>query len=202
MSEDPYERRGPDPTSLNTHSFSTGRLLIEPPTAADAVVLYELVGGPDKEAVTSGLLWDGPDDLSDIEGWIERCRSKHYDDGGFHWVIRDAAGALSGTPGLAIGAFGTRPTGVAGRGDVGYWLGRAYWRRGIMSEVLTGFLKYGFNALDYAKIEAEVFADNTAGIRLAESVGMAREALIRRAHRKRGRWVDAAIYGILYEELA
>jgi len=62
-------------------------------------------------------------------------------------------------------------------------------------------LRYGFETLDYAKIEVKVFMSNDRGPRLVESVGMMRKAVIRRARRIRARWVDAAIHGMLPEEL-
>ena len=196
------ECRGPDPSSQNTYSFSTPRLLIELPEPADASVRYELVGGPDGKEVTAGLLWDGPDAISDIESWIEGCRVDPFDESGFNWVIREASGDRTGTTGQAMGAIGTRPLGVPGRADVGYWLGYRYWGQGIMSEALSALLRLGFDTLDYAKIEAEVFIGNVRGLRLVESVGMSREGVVRRRRRKGGEWVDEAIYGVLPEELA
>jgi len=196
------EYRGPDPASRNTYSFSTARLLLEPPDPADAPALYELAGGSHREQVTAGLVWDGPDTISDIESWIEQCRVNTFEDFGFFWVIRDASGDLTGTVGRAMGIIGTRPLGVPGRADVGYWIGYPYWSRGIMSEALRAMLRFGFETLDYAKLEAEVFIDNTRALRLVESVGMTREGVVRRRRRKGGEWVDEAIYGVLREEMA
>ena len=107
---------------------------MDAPGAEDAPALFELIGGSDREVVTASLRWDGPDDISEIESWIERCRVNPFGESGFHWVIRDTSGELTGTSGQAMGSIGTRPLGVAGRADVGYWLGRPYWGRGIMSE--------------------------------------------------------------------
>jgi ribosomal-protein-alanine N-acetyltransferase len=194
-------RTGPDPAERNTYRFSTPRLRVEVPEPADAPVLYGLVGGPDREEVTATLLWDGPEALAESESWIEHCRNDSFGDFGFHWVIRDRAGDLTGRAGRAMGAIGTRPRGEPGRADVGYWLGRRYWGQGIMTEALSALLHLGFDTLDYAKIEADVFVGNPRGIRLVESVGMTREGVVRRMHRKRGQWVDAAVYGILPGEL-
>jgi RimJ/RimL family protein N-acetyltransferase len=191
---------GPDPLATNVYSLSTARLSLEIPEPDDAPVLFSLVGGPDREEVTAGLVWDGPDDVSETSDWIDRCRDTAFGESGFHWVIRDVSGDLTGTAGHAMGIIGTRPLGTPGRADVGYWLGRPYWGRGIMSEVLTSLLRFGFDELAFGKIEAEVFVSNDRGIRLVESVGMRREGVIRRRLRKRGLWVDEAIYGMLPEE--
>lgn len=193
-------RNGPDPEATNTYRFATPRLSMELPRHQDAPHLFALIGGADRRAVCSTLLWDGPDEVGEIEDWIERCRSESFGEAGFHWVIRDPSGKIAGRPGLPLGAIGTRPRGWPGRADVGYWLGKQYWGRGLMTEALLGLLALGFGTLGYAKVEAEVFAENRRGLRLVERVGMKREGLVRRAVRKYGDWVDEALYGVLFEE--
>ena len=115
------------------------------------------------------------------------------------WVLRDRVGALS-SPGSPLGMIATRPGPEPGRGDVGYWLGRPFWGKGVMKEALSALLDLCFGDLDMAKIEAEVFVSNSRSSRLVESLGMRKEGTIRRAHRKGDRWVDVDIYGLLAEE--
>lgn len=68
-----------------------------------------------------------------------------------------------GTIGMPLGAIGTRPRGWPGRGDVGYWLGKPYWGRGVMAEALREVLALGFGTLRFVKVEAEVFMTNPRG---------------------------------------
>lgn len=192
--------QGPDPASTNTHGFETTRLHIDLPRREDAQDLCALMTGDLREEICATLLWDGPQDLSEVEGWVESCRTRSYDDWGFHWVIRDRVGTLTGVEGAPLGAIGTRPRGVPGRADVGYWLGKPHWRQGLMTEALTGLLNLCFTELDNHKVEADVFVHNTGGRRLVEKVGMRQEGIIRDAVRKRGAWVDEVVYGILADE--
>lgn len=196
------DRTGPPPEARNTFRLVTERLAIEVPESEDAAALFDLIGGDDRAEVTATLVWDGPDAIADVETWIERCRTETFADWGFHWVIRDRRGDLGDSPGEVLGAIGTRPRDEPGRGDVGYWLGRPHWGKGIMTEALRAVLDLGFGELGYAKIEADVFATNDRGRRLVESVGLIHEGTIRRALRKRGAWVDLAVYGGLAEEFA
>jgi RimJ/RimL family protein N-acetyltransferase len=202
MTNTGFDLQGPDPSSKNTHTITADRLLIDLPTQDDAEQLFELVGGADREAVTAQLLWDGPADVAELRSWIRLCHSETFGEWGYHWVIRDRSGDLSGTAGQVIGAIGTRPTGEPGRGDVGYWLGKDYWSQGIMTEALIAVLQFGFEHLQYAKIEAEVFQKNERGIRLVESIGMRREGEVTRARRKNGEWIDVALFGVIPEDLA
>ncbi len=191
------DRSGPDPDSLNTLRFATDRFEITVPEPGDEAELFRLVGGEDRDAICATLAWDGPDDPADTRWWVEQCRTATFGDWGYHWVIRDRTGELAGTAGQPLGAIGTRPTGIPGRADVGYWLGRAYWAQGVATEALSALVELGRTELDYAKMEATVFDHNTAGRRLVERVGFEREGLVRRGHRKRGVWVDCAIYGLV-----
>lgn len=192
--------RGPDPTSTNSHDFETERLHVDVPTSGDASQLYALLSGDLRQQICATLLWDGPEDLAEVEEWVEDCRTESYEDRGFHWVIRDRVGAVGAGAGQVLGAIGTRPREVPGRADVGYWLGRPYWGSGLMTEALSGLLDYCFTSLDVHKVEADVFTHNLRGRHVVEKVGMTQEGVIRHAHRKGGEWVDHVVYGILADE--
>jgi RimJ/RimL family protein N-acetyltransferase len=191
---------GPAEDARNTYTMSTDRLVLDLPRAEDAATLYQLVGGEHRAEVTDGLIWDGPDEISETLAFIEQGSVEPFYDFGFHWAIRDRVGALSGDGGAVMGMIGTRPRADPGRGDVGYWLGRPYWGLGIMREALVAVLDLCFGELDQVKIEAEIFTTNDRSIRLVEGLGLRREGTIRSAHLKRGTWVDAHVYGILRQE--
>jgi RimJ/RimL family protein N-acetyltransferase len=192
--------RGPDRDALNTYRIETERLLLEVPDEADAPTLFALVGGPDRLEITAGLLWDGPDEVSETLAFIRQAQTERYGESGFHWAMRDRGGAVTPSPGTVLGMISARPIGEPGRGDVGYWLGKPYWGQGLMTEALTAVLDLCFADLDQVKVEAEVFTTNPRSMRLVERLGMQLEGTIRSAHFKRGQWVDAHIYGILREE--
>jgi [ribosomal protein S5]-alanine N-acetyltransferase len=66
-------------------------------------------------------------------------------------------------------------------GEVGYWLGNLYWRRGITKEALTLILDFGFNNLELVRIYAKVLHPNLTSIRLLESAGFRYEGRIRKS---------------------
>jgi len=193
------ERLGPSPDALNTFQLTTTRLELVAGGLVDAHQMFNLLQGPDRQAVTATLRWGGPDSVDGIIEFVENMSSAPYSEFGFQWVIRDATGEFTGDAGIAIGSIGTRPL-ESGRGDVGYWLGRPYWGNGIMTEALSAVRDLAFAEMNLAKLEAEVFTDNVAGNRLVTTVGMTLEGTTRRYMFKRGRWIDANRYGILFEE--
>ena len=192
--------RGPDRAALNTYRLETERLVLEVPVESDAPALFALVGGEDRLEMTAGLIWDGPDEISETIGFIRQAQTERYGDSGFHWAIRDRTGAITGTSRTAVGMISARPSSQAGRGDVGYWLGKPYWGQGLMREALTAVFDLCFGEFDQVKVEAEIFTTNARSKRLVESLGMRLEGTIRSSHHKRGEWVDAHIYGLLRDE--
>jgi ribosomal-protein-alanine N-acetyltransferase len=106
--------------------------------------------------------------------------------------------------GQACGGIGLHPqTDVARRSaEIGYWLGEAYWGRGIVSEAVKAVSAYGLAAphLDLVRIYAHVFAWNPASMRVLEKAGFVREAVIRRAVTKDGETIDEVLYALVKDE--
>ncbi len=78
--------------------------------------------------------------------------------------------------------------------EVGYWLGRAYWGRGIATRALAGLTRHGFERLLLVRLFAGVFAGNEASARVLENCGYVREGIARSAAFKAGRFVDVLQY--------
>ncbi|PVB60715.1 GNAT family N-acetyltransferase [Labrenzia sp. 011] len=55
--------------------------------------------------------------------------------------------------------------------EIGYWLGRAYWGRGFMSEAVRAAMAWLFENTDHTRIACEAMTDNPASITVAEKVG-------------------------------
>ncbi len=108
-----------------------------------------------------------------------------------HWAI-----AVDGEAGGGIGF--TLGEDVHERmAEVGYWLGRRFWGRGIATEALCAVTSHAFAAYDLERVEAHVFGWNAASVRVLEKAGYAREGCLRRAVVKDGEVTDLLIYGIL-----
>ncbi len=85
-------------------------------------------------------------------------------------------------------------------GEVGYWVGRAMWGRGIASLAVRGFTAYCFEAFPLERIFALVFAWNPASMRVLEKAGYRREGEMRRSAIKDGVVLDQVMYGITRDE--
>lgn len=198
----PSERdAGPRPEQTNDTVLHTTRLELSFGTDADAEILYPYVHGEPGRAVTDFLLWDGPDTVEDIARFFRRHTTGSFVPHGFHWLIRDRTGDVTGTPGSPMGGIGIDQKGPIGRCSLGYWLAPPFWGRGVATEGVSAVVDHGFEALGVVKFEAEVFAGNDRSAAVLERVGFVREGLIRRAQHKRGLWIDEYVYGLTRDDL-
>jgi RimJ/RimL family protein N-acetyltransferase len=74
--------------------------------------------------------------------------------------------------------------------EVGYWLGRAHWGKGLATRALAALTRHGFERLGLHRLHASVFEGNDASARVLCKCGYAREGVARRAAFKHGRFVD------------
>ncbi|REK19650.1 MAG: N-acetyltransferase [Actinobacteria bacterium] len=198
MSREP----GPAPDAVNEAVLETKRLTLSFGNDRDAEMLFPYVHGETGRQVTDFLLWDGPDTVEDIAKFFRLHTTGTFVPHGFHWLLRDRHGELTGARGTPMGSIGMNQRGPQGRCSVGYWLAPPFWKKGIMTEGLTEVLRHGFEQLGVVKFEAEVFVDNGASAALLERIGFKREGTIRRAQQKRGRWVDEHLYGLVQTDLS
>ena len=124
----------------------------------------------------------------DAENWIAFATSH---DPPFHFAIEEA--------GEAVGGIGMIPGSDVDRvsAEVGYWLGRAVWGRGVATRALTSLVAYAFRTFDFTRLFATPFDFNPASIRVLEKAGWSREGVLRRAVIKEGRVGDLLVYALL-----
>lgn len=107
-----------------------------------------------------------------------------------HWAIRQADGELIG--GCGLDGF---QLGKDHRAEIGYWLARPYWGRGIMTAVVQRLCRFAFEELGLVKITAHVFRHNSASARVLEKCGFAQEGLLRKHYCKDDQFIDAWLFG-------
>ena len=110
------------------------------------------------------------------------------------FAICDASGPIGG-----IG-FQTRTDDLRHSAALGYWLGKPFWGRGIMTTAVKAMTAYGFETLGLVRIDARVYKGNEASARVLEKAGYKLEGLLRQAILKQGVPIDHYLYAILREE--
>lgn len=103
--------------------------------------------------------------------------------------------------GVAVGSVSLMPGDDIARlsAEIGYWIGRAYWGRGIMTEAVRATTAYAFRDLDLVRVFAVPFAESTASARVLEKAGYVREGVMRRSAVKAGVIHDQLLYAAYRE---
>jgi ribosomal-protein-alanine N-acetyltransferase len=83
------------------------------------------------------------------------------------------------------------------RVEIGYVLGRAYWRQGYATEALLAVCRQAFEEMGIRRIEAEARPDNVASNQLLQSLGFIHEGRLRQRWTAKGETYDTNIYGCL-----
>lgn len=65
------------------------------------------------------------------------------------------------------------------RAEIGYELGEAYWHKGYCSEALGAIIAYGFNHLNFHRIEALVYPENIPSQKVLEHFSFKHEGLLK-----------------------
>lgn len=130
---------------------------------------------------------------ADAEAWLGVVESTTRQYGQpVHWAIRTAEERLFGGIGFD-GVELDRPH----RAEIGYWLAKPYWGRGIMTAAVQKACEHAFAEWSLAKITAHVFAFNAASARVLEKCGFEQEGYLKKHILKDGRFVDVKLYALL-----
>ena len=84
--------------------------------------------------------------------------------------------------------------------EIGYWLGRQFWGRGIMTEAVRAATTYAIDHLGLSRVFAVPFVSNAASARLLEKVGYELEGVLRRSAMKDGVLLDQLLYAYVSDE--
>ncbi len=137
-----------------------------------------------------------PYTAADADWWI-RKRIEHTRRQGKEvtFAIRDA-GDLIG-----IVSSDNFEIGTPHRAEIGYWLAKPFWGRGIMTDAVKAFISYAFAELGVVRLTAHVLDSNIASGRVLEKNGFTLEGRLRKHFLKDGKLIDARCYGLLKEEI-
>jgi [ribosomal protein S5]-alanine N-acetyltransferase len=129
----------------------------------------------------------------DFHAWMEIVQKTTQEQGRpVHWAIRDSDGRLIGAVGFSEFQLGT-----SHRAQIGYWLARPYWGRGVMTAVVRRACKIAFDEFGLTKLTAHVFAGHAASARVLEKCGFQQEGYLRKHYLKDGQFLDALVFGLL-----
>lgn len=127
-----------------------------------------------------------PYTAQDAHAWVE---SMCVEDPPTHFaiVVGEAAGGIA----FALGNDIERVS-----AEIGYWLGKSHWNKGVMTSALRAVTEYAFTRFSLSRVFAVPFATNVASHRVLEKAGYVREGVLRRSAIKDGVVLDQVMYAI------
>jgi [ribosomal protein S5]-alanine N-acetyltransferase len=145
------------------------RLILRKPTLADAGALYQRVARD--RAVTKYLLWSPHPDVATTRRVIAEKLNASADDRTWAVELRHSGDVIGLTS-----ARRSAPDAV----EIGYCLGRKWWGKGLMSEVLDMLLNTLHADRELDRVWATCSIDNVRSARLLERAGFVLEGRLAR----------------------
>jgi ribosomal-protein-alanine N-acetyltransferase len=126
-----------------------------------------------------------PYTLNDAEQWLGSMPDQ--DPVSMFAIDRD--GEAIGAIGLVLGTDIERRS-----AELGYWIGSAFWGRGIATAAVRRICDYAFADLDLVRVFATPMTGNAPSKRVLEKAGFSLEGIMRSCYVKDDTIVNAALY--------
>lgn len=166
----------------------TERLVLRPFGAEDAPRVQVLVDDPDIARNTLTIPHPYPAGMAAT--WISGHAGAWEEGRAGVWAVCLADG------GALVGAAGLHLERAHRRAEIGYWVAREHWGRGIATEAVRALVDHAFDELELERLFAHHFPWNPASGRVMEKAGMRREGVLRGHVWKDGRPEDNVLYGL------
>ena len=173
-------------------AFSRGRLVLRPFQTSDANRVHEICQDRSIAATTQNIPHPYAEDQA--EQWIATL-------GGLWSSGKAAVFAIClADEDLLIGAIGLQINQQDHNAELGYWIAKDHWGRGVCTEAAAIVIPFGFEQLGLARIHSMCMLCNPASGRVLQKNGMQKEGVLRQHVRKWGVFKDVEVYGLLRTE--
>lgn len=177
-----------------TQRIETDRLILRRYVIEDADAMYK--NWASDSEVTKFLTWQPHSSVEVSRGIIENWLKEYSDEKYYQWaiVLKDNGNEPIGD--ISVGQVNEDISMV----HIGYCLGRAWWRRGIMSEALKAVMDFMFDTVEVNRVEARHDPRNPNSGKVMQKCGMKYEGTLRSADRNNQGICDACYYALLRSE--
>ena len=175
--------------------IETERLIIRRFMPEDANDIYEACNDYEMVKTTLGLPWPYTKQMA--EGWIPKLSQREKEGTSYEYAI-----CFKDNPNKIIGCIALIDVNsVAKRAEMGYWVARKHWKKGIATEAAKAMLKFGFEKLGLHSIFARYFDINPASGRVMEKSGMTYVGTIRDHEFRFDKFYNIGYYEILEKDV-
>lgn len=177
-----------------TQRIETDRLILRRYVIEDADAMYK--NWASDSEVTKFLTWQPHSSVDVSRGIIENWLKEYSDEKYYQWaiVLKDNGNEPIGD--ISVVHMNEDISMV----HIGYCLGRAWWRRGIMSEALKAVMDFMFDTVEVNRVESRHDPMNPNSGKVMQKCGMKYEGTLRSADRNNQGICDACYYALLRSE--
>lgn len=182
-----------EPNLTLTQTITGENLLLRRVKLSDAETIYRLINNKAVSRWLMAVPHPYPRELA--ERFIRQKRRQWTGKKAFVFaIVRRDTEELIGVGGLHKVDF------THSGAEIGYWLGKKHWGRGLGTEAVRLLLEFGFRELKLYRIYGMTFGPNTASQRVMEKCGFTLEGTWRKGIVKHRSRRDLVHYGILRDE--
>lgn len=177
-----------------TQRIETDRLILRRYVIEDADAMYK--NWASDSDVTKFLTWQPHSSVEVSRGIIENWLKEYSDEKYYQWAIVLKANGNEPIGDISVVQMNEDISMV----HIGYCLGRAWWRRGIMSEALKAVMDFMFDTVEVNRVESRHDPMNPNSGKVMQKCGMKYEGTLRSADRNNQGICDACYYALLRSE--
>ena len=160
-------------------------------TEADKPSLLKYINDPDIYKNTLKIPY--PYKNEDADFWINFVEESRINERILkHWAVKNEKDELIG----GIG-FHSKYGKHSHKDEIGYWLGKPFWNKGIMTDVVKKACQIGYEEFNLTRIEAIVFNSNTSSKKVLYKNGFLLEGTLKKFYLKDDKFIDATIFARL-----
>lgn len=174
--------------------IQTQRLIIRPFKALDAQRIYEVCSDYDIAKMTLSL--PIPYLLEHAVGFIDYAKKALKQETSYECAV-----CYKDNPNKVIGCIGiTNINKVAKRAELGWWVDKAEWNKGIATEAARAVINFAFKQLNLHTLHARHFECNPASGRVMQKCGMKYVGTLRDFESRLGKFNNVLYYDIIDTE--
>ena len=181
-------------THKGTQRIETERLILRRFRVEDAQAMYDRWASDPQ--VTHFLTWPPHESVDSTRQLLALWEQDYEKPEHYQWAI-----TLKEQDDLPVGSIAVVfRDDLAEKAEVGYCIGRVWWRQGITSEALAGVIGFLFEEVGMGRVEARHDVNNPNSGAVMEKCSMRKEGVMRRADHNNQGIVDVCMHAILKDE--
>lgn len=167
----------------------TNRLVLRKFETEDAPDIMKVL--KHKEVASTTLMLPFPCNIEDAHKILANYLDEQNHQKSMHWAI-----TLKDDNKL-MGSIRLVPNTSFNSAEMGFWLGKDFWRNGYTFEAASEIIKFGFEELKLNRIEAHSMVENKSSIKLLEKLNFGQEGYHPDLVIKWNEYKDVMTFGLL-----